>query len=872
MLDATLPSIAAESLPDRPTKRRRLEPTRQDQKLDQTIQRDKDAISPFRSRMKLEFICNPVVCYGMIIGLPVHGSYPTIPTLDSTTRVPVAIGPRHKVLRCTDGQHIGVLDDAAGETLAELNADSEIELQLSLSKETASSKSSNKRAFWSLEVILYGPKSRADNVGDFVADSGHYLQDPTGCNRNAPYFNPQRLASLDENLPMTFDLQQGQSYCVNEFARVAKDLLAGFETSNDIAQTATPSALRTQLRLHQRQALSFFKKRELGLSPLGTDAAVWVQKPDAGGCPIYVNTISNQEQSEPPPLWRGGILADDMGLGKTLSMVALIASSLEAGVGSVCPRNNQVGLNMVPSTLVVVPPNVLPVWENQLKLHTHVDTITWMKHRGKERFNHTCCRSPPNIVFTTYQTVEYEYRKSRPHDGSIFSFHWDRVVLDEDSAHIIRNWRTSTAEAVSSLHATNRWALSGTPIQNNLDDFFGLFRFLRFHPYDDPTIFNGHILKGQNDGQVEEPIEKFKRLLSCVMIRRQKSTAAIELPPRQDRIVRIPFDAEEHAYYRSIEQPTTESLNATGGTGSGGVELTLNALQQINKLRIACNLGLPPSSPERPPARPFFEVNDFVPEALRTRLCMGDTCCDQCLEIVDFSGASLVLEVAPVTDAYYSSCGRLFCSSCARLLRFSTPEPCSCDMRDSSCPLRSISMDGVSSRLTPAEGCPSPTPFGNPVGRISSKVRALVAEIQAPPAEKSVVFSFWTSSLDMVEHALQLAGICHVRVDGKVASKMRTKLLDRFNRDPDVRVVLMTVSCGAVGLDLTAASRAHMLEPQWNPSIEEQAMARIYRIGQTREVTTIRYVMDDSLEEHILNVQDRKKLLATLLLHNNSSR
>ena len=88
-----------------------------------------------------------------------------------------------------------------------------------------------------------------------------------------------------------------------------------------------------------------------------------------------------------------------------------------------------------------------------------------------------------------------------------------------------------------------------------------------------------------------------------------------------------------------------------------------------------------------------------------------------------------------------------------------------------------------------------------------------------------------------------------MRFDGKVPNKQRGVLLKDFQEDPNVRVALMTISCGSVGLDLTAASRAYLMEPHWNPSVEQQALARIYRMGQKRPVTTVRYVMRDSFED-----------------------
>lgn len=126
----------------------------------------------------------------------------------------------------------------------------------------------------------------------------------------------------------------------------------------------------------------------------------------------------------------------------------------------------------------------------------------------------------------------------------------------------------------------------------------------------------------------------------------------------------------------------------------------------------------------------------------------------------------------------------------------------------------------------------------------------------------------------MVERALASDPnyiIRSVRIDGKVTASKRSFAVQQLREDPSIRVILVTIACGACGLDLTAASRVHLLEPQWNPSLEDQALARAHRLGQTRPVTTIRYVMEKSFEEHILKVQDRKKLLATTLLSNGSA-
>ncbi|KAK0615431.1 putative ATP-dependent helicase C17A2.12 [Lasiodiplodia hormozganensis] len=118
----------------------------------------------------------------------------------------------------------------------------------------------------------------------------------------------------------------------------------------------------------------------------------------------------------------------------------------------------------------------------------------------------------------------------------------------------------------------------------------------------------------------------------------------------------------------------------------------------------------------------------------------------------------------------------------------------------------------------------------------------------------------------MIQSALSKANIRNIRIDGKVSAQARQRILQCFRREKDITVALLTTDCGAVGLDLTVASRAHLLEPHWNPSLEEQALARVHRLGQHRSVTTIRYIMKDSFEQSIITVQDRKKFLASVLL------
>ncbi|KAI9653301.1 MAG: hypothetical protein M1821_007625 [Bathelium mastoideum] len=273
--------------------------------------------------------------------------------------------------------------------------------------------------------------------------------------------------------------------------------------------------------------------------------------------------------------------------------------------------------------------------------------------------------------------------------------------------------------------------MSGTPIQNSLEDFLSLFKFLCFRPYDNRKQFDDDFFEPWRNKKEQESIDNFKKLLSSIMLRRLKKST-VKLPPRSDKLIPVQFSEEERIHYSRIEQPVIELLDHPSDVKTGMTGLWFSAIQQIHKLRV--------------------------------------------------SSAS--------------------------------PEP---------------NKEGAF--------------------QVSSKIQALAKEIRAYPNEKSVIFSFWTSSLDMVQEALEAARIRYVRIDGKIPTVNRQRALKQLSDDPETKAILPTVSCGAVRIDLTAASRVHLLEPQWNPSLEEQALARVHRIGQAHPVTTIRYVIQDSLEE-----------------------
>ncbi|KAF5712008.1 hypothetical protein FMUND_8690 [Fusarium mundagurra] len=132
--------------------------------------------------------------------------------------------------------------------------------------------------------------------------------------------------------------------------------------------------------------------------------------------------------------------------------------------------------------------------------------------------------------------------------------------------------------------------------------------------------------------------------------------------------------------------------------------------------------------------------------------------------------------------------------------------------------------------------------------RPSSKVKALLRALSqdreshqstsGSPVLKSIVFSEWLTMLNLVAKALDIDGYSFERYDGHMSPTQREKALANFRNDPKCHVLLATLKSAGVGIDLSVASRVHLLEPGWNPMLEQQALDRVHRLGQTREVIT----------------------------------
>ncbi|KAI1391611.1 SNF2 family N-terminal domain-containing protein [Hypoxylon trugodes] len=503
-----------------------------------------------------------------------------------------------------------------------------------------------------------------------------------------------------------------------------------------------------------------------------------------------------------------------------------------------------------------MPPYLLATWQNELSKHLRSSSYNWRVHHGATRIKDITQVNSVDIVLTTYPILANESAKDP--SGVLFSCKWHRVVLDE--AHGIKSLTTKTAKAAYRLKADRRWVVTGTPIQNHVSELGSLLSFLGVFPYSDPETFKEQIIRPWKAGKTELVFERLKCLLNFVMLRRSQDL--ISLPQRTDLKIFLKLGESERRTYDEIKGQVLRCIDDLVFDTMTREE-KMNALQKINSLRLICTVGVSGSHKTSSLALADFSTDTTWDEnaalgGLRRLPLLGvPVACQICDDLLDISDES--------ASVYLTECLQVCCLCCYDNLRsnFSLTSVSHCECF-SPCPTIKVPLNRISS--PPIEDIRYGQNF-----RFPTKIHSLLSDLKENGRNvKSLVFSYWKSTLDLANSALDQSGIRCIQVDGRTKAKDRSAKFKQFTEREDISVLLLSLSCGSTGLTLTAASRAYLMEPQWNPSIEEQALARIYRIGQTKEVENIRFIMEDTIEKYVENVQDNKKDLVTLLLSGSS--
>ncbi|KAF0325304.1 WD domain-containing protein, partial [Colletotrichum asianum] len=584
-----------------------------------------------------------------------------------------------------------------------------------------------------------------------------------------------------------------------------------------------PRNLMTEFPIlrYQKQGLRFLLDREQGWDLGGKREDVWKSYKDRFGWSRYKNNINGLTQGEPPKDFRGGISADEMGLGKTLTMLALTAAARDPTAECTCQVGEESFETHKPlGTLIVVPLSLLVVWDDQIEEHMAPEFKRLIYH-GATRKSSRARFSQYDVVITTYNVVAAEwkdFKRSRPERSfrpNLITSKWHRVILDE--AHMIRSPDTQNAKAVCALDAAHRWCITGTPLQNRTQDIFSLLKFLRVYPYDSFKVFDRDITKPCKVQVEERGLQMLRKLMRMVTLHRGKKV--IELPTLQEAIEEVEMTPAEQSMYEEARDGTRRFISdVLYSQGPAQGSSYINAFRRVNKMRYICNHGI--QHRDRPLHPNQSSEADDESEGRVNELD----------HILDNLNEACFLCGTDVTDAQ-ESCAM---SGIPTSVEDSQQRICvGCSRQKLQLPNNDVD-DPVTPRLetTPADTEPL----------LPSKVEAIASYVKRIPAgEKCVIFSFWTSTLDIMQRALTNCGISSCRYQGDM-------------------------NCGGQGLNLTVANHCILVEPQWNPMVEEQAIARVHRLGQSNAVSVARFVMKGTIERKVLERQTRKKVLADLVL------
>ncbi|KAF3456838.1 hypothetical protein FNV43_RR01492 [Rhamnella rubrinervis] len=661
--------------------------------------------------------------------------------------------------------------------------------------------------------------------------------------------------------------------------------LVGAADTYNLEEMEPPSTLMCDLRPYQKQALYWMLELEKGTD---VEKAAKTLHPcwaayricDERASSIYVNLFSGEATTKFPTatqMARGGILADAMGLGKTVMTIALILTRPGRNSPDIQEQDDAVNTEVTKKrkqdynteapfkprggTLIVCPMALLSQWKDELETHSKPESISIMVYYGGERTNNPKVISEQDVVLTTYGVLTSAYKT----EGENSIFHrvdWYRVVLDE--AHTIKSSRTQGAQAAYALSSCCRWCLTGTPLQNNLEDLYSLLCFLHVEPWCNWAWWNKLIKRPFENGD-PRGIKLIKAILRPLMLRRTKETKDKEgrpilvLPPADIQIIECEQSEAEHDFYDALFKRSKVQFDQFVAQGKV-LHNYANILELLLRLRQCCNhpflvmsrcdtqkyadldklaRRFLETSSDSDPLKRTVPSQSYVEEVVEGIRLGENTECPICLESAD--------------DPVLTPCAHRMCRECL-LSSWRTPMA-------GPCPIcrRVLNKNDL---LT----CPSESRFRVDVEnnwKESSKILKLLDSLEqirrSGSGEKSIVFSQWTAFLDLLEIPLKSRGIGFLRFDGKLVQKQREMVLKEFSETKEKMVLLMSLKAGGVGLNLTAASSVFLMDPWWNPAVEEQAIMRIHRIGQKRQVSVRRFVVKDTVEERMQQVQARKQ-------------
>ncbi|MEC7839705.1 MAG: SNF2-related protein [Chlamydiota bacterium] len=414
-----------------------------------------------------------------------------------------------------------------------------------------------------------------------------------------------------------------------------------------------------------------------------------------------------------------GILADDMGLGKTLQAIIVVTQNKIDNPKSV--------------SLIVCPTSLIYNWAEEFsKFNSKLKTLT-IDGTPVQRKKLIDTIEDYDVIITSYSLLQKDIDHYQDHP---FAY----TILDE--AQHIKNRGTRNAKSVKMVKARHKLILTGTPIENSLDELWSLFDFLMpglLSTYD--RFVEKYIRSPSQDKTTN--LEKLKQKVSPFILRRMKKDVLKELPPVSEIVYHCNLSQAQKDLYHSYAESARKELSQLVKK-EGFDKVQIHVLATLTRLKQIC--------------------------------CHPAIFAKESPEIGDSSKYDMLMELLQ----------------------------------------------------TLIEG-----------------------------KHKTVIFSQYTRMLKIMSEDLKKQGISFEYLDG--SSKNRLDIVKRFNEDPNIPVFLVSLKAGGVGLNLVGADTVIHYDMWWNPAVENQATDRVHRIGQQNNVSSYKLVTLNTIEEKIMELQNRKK-------------
>lgn len=537
---------------------------------------------------------------------------------------------------------------------------------------------------------------------------------------------------------------------------------------------------------------------------------------------------------------RGGMVFSEMGLGKSLSSLATVV--IAGGL-----------------TLIVVPAQLVYVWEGEIK--RHFKDVTYFVYHGplrKRKFQEYQLKvGTPLMMIMSYNSVSLDVDDE---DGPLQNMEFSRIIFDE--CHYIKNQNTEVFRAVSRIRSRVKWFLSGTPIMNRIHEMYPYLKLLNYNSVRNVPQRLGNRFGGGGFGDVtRNQYTSMQNLLRNIAIRKTKDI--LNLPSKTYNDFYVQMNDVEREFYNTLKDYSRLRVrklmrNIRRVNGSALLPGEQNRMRVIilqSMLSLLFHLRLACCDPllviDKIPRTKALDVKSATEELAKDRSGLDENEIQDCP--VCYNNEATVRN---------TECGHVACKDCwKKLSRMET-------MRCFTCfsPTTAIHLEdtGTEKKVDHKES------HDSRVLHRSSKTRAVLDLIKTEleKGHKVCVVSQWTTYLDRLisQFKCETRAISYVKLDGKTVPIKRQKIVDEFQDKEDIKVCFASLGSSAEGITLHAACTMIICDVYWNKAKISQVSDRIHRIGQKRDVTIHTVYVEDSIEMKLKELVDKKDLVCKVIV------